>query len=771
MRDPFQDDDFVLEARGSAALASTLEFVRHFIRRRWRLMAFTTLTGIALAVAGLKLVPPKYNATATILIDKQRLNFFRESVVGDLSIESNAAIEGQVEVLKSDVIAHRVIEQLNLESDADFAMPKPWFGITDALGIAHAAPPRQANRTTFLLETFAKNRTIRRLGASFAIEIGFQSHSAELAAKVANAIADTYMSDVMTARRDAARDAGEWLQERLKGLRAQVAEADAAVVALKRNSAIVDAGGKQITALEVAEISSQLTSARSRLSEVNARLDRARAVAQEYATSEVAPAMTETLSSPLATKLQEQYLELSNRVAEYARRFGHWHEATLKLRQRAQEVRRNLVQDIQRLSQSFLSEKAILEERVHDLEVSLKTAIEKAHDAEQAQVKLRELESIALSYRTLHEGLLNRHTEAVLQQQQPITGARIISMASEPSGKNLKKPLIYAAALAFGSLGLGVGLSLLEDIRDRTFRSRGDIELKLKSDFIGMVPTWTANRRALSFAGQTMLAVEGLTPDRQIRRSNSALWGVTLSPASAFAEAIGSATFAILRNAARKDGRIIGFTSVLPNEGASTVAAAVVQSLAKTGRSVILVDWDLRHPELTRALAPHAKVGLQEVMLGHANLEQAILSDAQTGFAFLPGVITRLAARPEQLLESEALAAVLRELRKRYAYVIVDLPPMFPMLDVSMTDRLIESYVIVVQWGASKIDTVSHALARCQAVHNRMLGLVLNKVDMNRLSLYDQSTAEYYDAARYSNYLLLDAGSDRAGQHSAPVRG
>jgi succinoglycan biosynthesis transport protein ExoP len=110
--------------------------------------------------------------------------------------------------------------------------------------------------------------------------------------------------------------------------------------------------------------------------------------------------------------------------------------------------------------------------------------------------------------------------------------------------------------------------------------------------------------------------------------------------------------------------------------------------------------------------------------------------------------------RPEELLETDELAAVLHALRQRYDYVIVDLPPMFPMLDVSMTDRLIDSYVIIVEWGTSKIDTVSHALARCPGVRNRMLGFVLNKVDFSRLRLYDRRMIDYYDARRYGNYLL-----------------
>jgi capsular exopolysaccharide synthesis family protein len=366
---------------------------------------------------------------------------------------------------------------------------------------------------------------------------------------------------------------------------------------------------------------------------------------------------------------------------------------------------------------------------------------------------LHELQSVAQSYRVLYDNFLRRHSEAVLQQEQPSTVARVLSSASQPLSRNMKKPLLYAIAIALGSMGLGVALSFLRDVRDRTFRTGDDIEGRLKSDFIGMIPSWEPSPTTLS--EERSLAVSSDTSTYQrVRRSKSIFWAVTLSPVSRFAEGIGRVKFSIFREVGMKDDGVVGFTSVLPSEGASTTAAGVAQSMAKSGRSVILVDCDLRHPALTREFAPHARCGLQEILLGRATLDDAILTDPQSGFAFLPGVVDVLRARPEELLEMDALAHVMRELRRRYEYVIVDLPPLFPMLDVAMTDRLINWYVVVVQWGSSKIDTVAHALARCRSVRERMLGFVLNKVDMRRLSLYDRRAADYYDPKRYANYLL-----------------
>jgi succinoglycan biosynthesis transport protein ExoP len=573
-----------------------------------------------------------------------------------------------------------------------------------------------------------------------------------VAAAVANAIVDEYMTDMRSPGRAAA--VGDWLQERLTELRAKTAEAEQAVVDFKTKSNIIDVEGKQIVGQQIAEINSQLTKARSQLSDVSARLEQALALAREYETSPLKPVMSEMLNNAVSNKLVEQYLELSNLAAEYAERFGADHQATAKLRQRMQEVKANLVQDFQRLSQSLLSDKKILEKRVEDLEAALKASAGSLHDNENIQIRLRELESAAQSYRALYDGLIRRHSEVQIQEEQPMTtGARILSPASEPLSSTKKKSLLIAVMLAVATTGLGVTLSFLREVKDRTFRTSDDIQRRLKGDFIAMIPKWRPSNQSWRPSNRREL----VNADRSELRKDNAFWAFMISPTSAFAEAIGRVKFAILRRSEASDSRIIGFTSVLPNEGASTIAAAVVQSLPKSGRTVILVDCDLRHPALTKEIAPDAKIGVQDVLIGTATLNEAILTDGPSGVAFLPGILDKLQARPEELLEMPELAKVLTELRLRYDYVIVDLPPLFPMLDVSITDRLIDSFIIVVEWGSSKIDTVAHALARCPGVHKRMLGFVLNKVDFSRLSLYDLRAADYYDERRYANYVLRGA--------------
>src|SRR5262245_45268333 len=159
MHEPLRLPDNLDVPESPDVLAESLEWIRSFIRRHWMVITVLTLPGVALGAAVLSMVPWKYQATATILLDKQRLHFFQQqSVVSDPTFETIAAIEGQLEVLKSDEIALGVIKKLQLQKDPEFAVAKTAGAAEAQLGGLTTDPQRERH----YLDVFANLRTIKR---------------------------------------------------------------------------------------------------------------------------------------------------------------------------------------------------------------------------------------------------------------------------------------------------------------------------------------------------------------------------------------------------------------------------------------------------------------------------------------------------------------------------------------------------------------------------------------------------------------------------------
>jgi succinoglycan biosynthesis transport protein ExoP len=243
-----------------------------------------------------------------------------------------------------------------------------------------------------------------------------------------------------------------------------------------------------------------------------------------------------------------------------------------------------------------------------------------------------------------------------------------------------------------------------------------------------------------------------LTGQRTIVRSDNPIWTVVNAPFSRFSEAIRSIKLAVDLNGTIKANRVIGLTSSLPNEGKSTIAGALAQLMSQISSRTILIDCDLRNPSLSRTLAPDAEVGMLEVITGKVSLEEAIWTEPSTHLALLPVVMKFRPAHSSEIIGSPSVKNLFEKLRERYDYVVVDLPPLAPVIDVRAATHLVDSFVFIAEWGRTKIDIVEHALGHAPGVYENLLGVVLNKVDMNVFGRYESYRESYYYNKQYARY-------------------
>ena len=531
-------------------------------------------------------------------------------------------------------------------------------------------------------------------------------------------------------------------------MREQTLAAQRAVVEFKSKNNIVDTGGRLMSDQQLAELNSQLVTARGQASEAKARLDRVNAVVQSaLATGNSNGMVTDVLVNETITKLRAQLSDLTTKENDWSVRFGPTHVAVINLRNQIAQIRSAMLDELRRLAESSKSDYDFALQKEKNLEAQVTQAVSQSETSSRAQVTLRELEGVATSTRELYENLNKRYMESIEQKSFPVTEARVITRAVRPLDREYKPTLKALAVIFGGGIALGFGFAVFRELSDRVFRTVGQIEKRLQTNCLTLVPLWKDEDPRVE---GTNWSTQG---PRRILRTESPAWASINSPLSGYAEAMRSLKLAIdLNSVGPIKGKVIGLTSSLPREGKSTIAASLALTMARAGAKVALLDFDLRNPALTRLLAPNASDGFIDVLSGKLALADGFWTDETKNLSFLPTVIKTLFIQSNELMATQATKSLLDRLRNEYAYVVVDLPPLAPVVDTRATTHLIDSYVFVVEWGGTKIDVVEHALSRAPGVSEKVLGVVLNKVDMQLLDKYDTENRSYYANEHYSQY-------------------
>jgi succinoglycan biosynthesis transport protein ExoP len=750
---PIIEHEPVLVEEGG--VGEVIDLILTFSRRQYPIVIFCALLVIALGYIYLRVTPAQYTAHVTMVIDTRKGAFFQtQSILADAPNDS-AQVESQVQIVKSENVAVSVIKDLHLTEVPEF-VGSDNSPLDLVRGVLGAAP--QPRRSEFELmrravAAFEKRLEASRVGLSYVLDISFISNDPDRAAQIANAVADSYIVDQLDAKFQANRRATNWLQDRANGLRDQATAAENAVVAFKQENNIIAADGKLMNEQQVADLNTELVLARSHTQEAKARLDRIQAVVRAETPSPSFDAtVSDALNNPIITKLRQQYLELVNREAEWSKRFGRDHLAVVNLRNQIHEIRDSIFDELRRYAETYKSDYEIAKQREESLEKDLASAVTKSQTTNKAQVTLRELESSAQSFRTLHNNFLQRYMESVQQQSFPITEARVISRATRPLQKSRPKTLLVVALVCIGGISLGAGVGLIREAMDRVFRTTNQVETALNAPCVALIPLVDGESTEGSEDEETY-ASDG---SKSITRDGSVCWIVAEQPLSRFAEAIRSVKLAVDLNGANKGHKVIGFTSALPNEGKSTVAAALSQLVAHVGGKVLIVDCDLRNPTLSRTLTPKATCGLIDVLAGELSLDDTIWRDGPGGMAFLPAVSRSRVFHTSEVLASAPTKRLFDCLRESYDYVVVDLPPLAPLIDVRATPHLVDGYFLVIEWAKTKIDVVQHALNTAPAVYDTLLGAILNKANMELMGRYDSHRGKYYYNKHFARYGYTD---------------
>jgi uncharacterized protein involved in exopolysaccharide biosynthesis/Mrp family chromosome partitioning ATPase len=598
------------------------------------------------------LVTPRYKSEARILVEGRENVFLRPNVERledrrDLDAE---AIASQVQIVLSRDLAREIIKRNKLgerpEFDPVLQGLSPLRAVLALLGVGR--DPLKLTAEERVLDSYYERLSVFAIDKSRVIAVEFQSRDPELAARVANSIADGYLAMQQAAKRDQARSAGQWLAGEIEDLRKKVAEAEARVEDFRgKASLFVGTNNTSLSNQQLGEINTQLSNARAQKSDAESRARLIRSMLQSGRPIEA----SEVLNSEMVRRLSEQRATLRAQLAEQSSTLLDAHPRIKELRAQITDLDRQLRDEAAKLSRSLENDARIAGARAESMGANLDQLKKQAVSTNTQDVQLRALEREAKAQRDLLESYLAKFREATTRENLETgpSDARIISQAlvSNSPAYPKKLPIVLIATLATLMLSAGTIVT-------------------------GELLRMTAPREALAF-------------DRATEPAQADLAATALAPAAVPTQAKIEPRLPFKRADCAE-----------PAQGIEK-AAAELRALGESARKITVIGMgDLASTSLTaltlaRLMAREANIALVDLSPGSGMLKAVMtdpaapgLSDLLAGTATFGDIITRDRMSRVQIigsgtgkvdaamLQAPRLAVTINALMQVYDHVVLD---------------------------------------------------------------------------------------------------
>jgi polysaccharide biosynthesis transport protein len=729
------------EEEGGGAAFSLSEIVSA-CRARIKLIIATTFLITACVALGVWMLPNRYEAVASVQIDQRNKEIVGiKGVISDLKADA-ATVDSEVEVIRSKQILLRVIEQFQLRHNDEFdgtsrfqslllklGIARPGFSggkVRDPKSIDDLINPSQNPERDEVLRAFEQKLKIVRVRSSLVLEVHFSSADPVKAARIANAIAETYIAMQVEQKTRALVDASGRLDDVMKGVREKVAIAERAIEKFKSQHDIFDADGHLLVDRQLAREMEALVQARNRSGAARSRYDQARRMIVDGEGNE---SLADVLQSNTVRLLRDELTKALRKQAEAGTKYGPKHPEMQKIAADVAKAQAELSSETNKIIKNLKTEYDVAIDAEKQQSGGLESLKEQIATSRDKQWRLRELEREAAASRQLYEALLTRNKQTVETQGLQFPDARVVELADVPLYPMAPKRKQIVAIAAAGGLVLALGLALLLEMGGGGFARGRDVEQVLEMPHLGSVPG-TSEPLAL--------------PDDRLRTIRMML----AEPHGLFSEALRGVRHELDNRTGRLQKRTILVASSLPNEGRSVIASNLAIHYASGGTKTLLIDADLRQGGLSRDLGIGDQPGLIDVLAAGVMPEDAILHDRATGVHVMAS-----ARRPDfmidaaSLLESHQFGRVLEQLKAQFDVVIIDAPPLLPVVDARIIAGHCDAIIFVTAWRRTPRQLAKEALKCLGPAAAKVVGAIVNQVDHNVMERDWHQIGRPYDRA------------------------
>jgi len=715
-------------------------------RRYFRLFAAVFVILFLAIFIPTMLKAPTFTSTSSIMIGDNSQQTALPGQPKDDQADDAATIDSEVEILKSNAVAERVLQDLHLDQDAEFnpALSGPPSAASQIKNIVtlgflrHPSGGAVATQNSdmakklqhqVILNNVMSHADVKRVGLTKIVNINYSSGSKEKAAMIADAWAKAYMQTKLDTKDNANAEATGWLKERIEDLRKQVEDADRAVQEYKIQNNLLSADGATLTEQELSDLNRQLATVQVDQAESNARLNTARAQLQNGSNGDD---VGEALNSPVVSGLRTQQAQISNRLAEMQTRYGPMHPEVVKAKNQLADIDKQIQAEIQRIMSNLEAQNKIQQQRAGSVVSSVRRAQGQLAANSKAMVKLNELQLNAESVKSLYESYLDRYKQTASQAGGQSTNASVVTHAKIPTSPSAPKmSLALVFALAGATLGAGSSV-LVRRAFDTGLTTSHDVERKLGVSYLTGVPAL------------------GSTLEQKLPGDTMPHQYVVDKPLSVFAEGFRSLRASLLYANGGKEVKVVAVTSALPGEGKTTTSVCLALTMAVAGNSVCVVDCDLRRRSLNELFDMKVDKGLIEVLDGRATLDEVLQTDPRTGLKILP--LSQAPTTTRDIFGSEAMDKLLEVLRSRFDLVVLDTAPVLPVVDTRILARKADIVAVLVRWRHTPLKAAQRTIDLLNDVQVNIGGAALTQIDVKEQAKYGYGDVGYYYKSYKSYY-------------------
>jgi len=700
---------------------------------KWRIALFTFMVLLA-SYFIINSLTPQYKATATILIERKESQVVPVDALYGLNAESEEYLATEFEVLRSRPLAEKVVRKLDLASEPSFVGEEGSLSSLQSMGsmkdkllgmiglgksqeeMTRVAAVEQEIARRELLKDYVTRLSIFPLRKTQLVEVSFEAPTPMLARDVANAHAEAYIESDLEARLERTKTAASWLTGQVQGLRSEVNRAEQDLAAYLQAENIVDTNDdvRDGVSRELQELQGEMVGVQSALAEAKITRDQVRGAGNNRESLPVVQ------TDDLASKLKLDVVLARQKRAELAKTFGPQHPKMVAADSDLSSARSSLSAQINKIIETVeLRYNAALAEET-SLQQRIDVARSKYYDRNEQSKKYFELKGEVESAQRLFDLFDERTKETTETIDLQSAHARILSQAEDPLEPSKPKKAMLFLLAGLGSLLLSMLYYILRELFNTGIRDGEDVHQRIGLPLLGSLPIIKKN----------FIRPVVLNSMEEAERSKDG---------AIFKEAVNTVRTGMMLDRVDQPHKIVMVTSTIAGEGKSTIAGHLAYSYSNVGRT-LLIDCDLRTRGVSNMFGVNkSDMGLREVLSAEALLEQCVIG-IDNNLDLLCANFTPL--NPLKLISSPRFQSHIQEAAKKYAYVILDAPPVLPVSDPLVLSGYADAVIYAIRARSTPYQHISRCLQSLQRVEAPVVGVVLNQLEMG---------GTYYSYYSYGN--------------------